>query len=229
MNKILSTSENERLRELQKLLGFKSQESFATVLGIKQGSLSDIYRSKDGVKVSSSIKRVLEKEYSINIDWLETGQGDMLKASDSNAISPIINYERHGVPYYNVDFICGFDLVHNDQTSNPDYYIDFKQYNQADYWINASGDSMRPIINAGDILAVRMLPEEGWCNNVLFGEIYAIVTDQNRTIKKIRKSKNGDEFIRLVPENLEEYDEQDIQKDSVRQVFQVLGCMKKLM
>lgn len=70
-------TENKRLTEIQKRLNFTSQEKFAKILGIKQGSLSDIYREKDGVGVSQAIKRILEKEYSINIEWLETGLGDM--------------------------------------------------------------------------------------------------------------------------------------------------------
>lgn len=48
-------------------------------MGIKQGSLSDIYREKKGIGVSDSIKMKLEKEFSINIDWLKTGEGEMIK------------------------------------------------------------------------------------------------------------------------------------------------------
>lgn len=72
-------SENERLKEVQKVLGFRSQKEFAEKLNIQQGSLSDIYRGKPGVGVSNSIKRILELEYSINIKWLETGKGEMKK------------------------------------------------------------------------------------------------------------------------------------------------------
>lgn len=73
-------NENERLKELQKALNFSSQKKFADALGIKQGSLSDVYRGKSGIGVSDSIKKVLEKEYSINIKWLESGTGEMLKS-----------------------------------------------------------------------------------------------------------------------------------------------------
>lgn len=72
-------TENQRLKEIQKQLSFGSQAEFAEFLGIKQGSLSDIYREKKGVGVSDSIKMKLEKEYSININWLETGKGEMIK------------------------------------------------------------------------------------------------------------------------------------------------------
>lgn len=75
-------TENQRLKEVQKTLGFSSQTKFADVLGIKQGSLSDIYREKNNIKVSDSIKMTLLKDYSININWLETGEGEMLKTPE---------------------------------------------------------------------------------------------------------------------------------------------------
>lgn len=72
-------TENQRLKIIQKKLSFNSQAEFAKALGIKQGSLSDIYREKKGVGVSDSIKMRLEKEYSINIDWIERGEGEIIK------------------------------------------------------------------------------------------------------------------------------------------------------
>lgn len=72
-------TENQRLKMIQKKLSFNSQADFAKALGIKQGSLSDIYREKKGVGVSDSIKMKLEKEYSINIGWIETGEGEIIK------------------------------------------------------------------------------------------------------------------------------------------------------
>jgi len=74
-------TENQRLKILQKDLGFKTQGAFADALGIKQGSLSDIYRGKDGIKVSNSIKFKLETLYNINIDWLENERGEKFKGS----------------------------------------------------------------------------------------------------------------------------------------------------
>ena len=73
-------SPNERLRILQKVLGYRSQQAFADALGIKQGSLSDIYRAKNGIGVSGQIKIALSK-HGVNIDWLDTGEGDMLTGS----------------------------------------------------------------------------------------------------------------------------------------------------
>ena len=44
---------------------------------------------------------------------------------------------------------------------NPNFYIDFEPFNEdSDYWVNISGDSMKPIISQGDIVALRKL--ENW-------------------------------------------------------------------
>lgn len=138
---------------------------------------------------------------------------------------PTINNEKKGVPYYDVDFIGGFDLVENDQTTIPAYYIDFPAYNNADEWINITGHSMSPLIEHGDMVAVREIKD--WEKYVLLGEIYAIVTDEYRTVKRIRKSNLGKDYYKFVPVN-SEYDEQDVPKSIIRNVFQVLGAAKKL-
>ena len=129
-----------------------------------------------------------------------------------------------GIPYYSVDFLAGFDLVLNDQTSRPDGYISFPHIRGAQYWVDISGKSMSPLIDPGDVIALKKV--EDWTVNILYGEVYALVTDQYRTVKRIRKS-DQEGWIRLVPEN-PAYDPQDIPASSVIAVFQVLGCAKKI-
>ena len=83
---------------------------------------------------------------------------------------------------------------------------------------------MSPLIDPGDVIALKKI--EDWQVNILYGEVYALVTEQYRTVKRIRKSEI-DGCIRLVPEN-PDYDPQDIPVTSVIAIFQVLGCAKKL-
>jgi SOS-response transcriptional repressor LexA len=134
------------------------------------------------------------------------------------------NQKGVGVPYFDVDFTMGFDLIENDQTINPEYHIDFPQYNSADCWVNATGKSMSPLIDHGDKIALKRVID--WTDNILYGEIYAIVTDDYRTIKKVRRSLKGDEYLRFIPENIADYDEQDVHKQTIQSVYRVLGCAK---
>lgn len=169
-----------------------------------------------------AINKALKSLPELDPVWVFTGEGEMLKP----VVSPAINYERKGSPYYDIDFIGGFDLVLNNQTINPEYYIDFEPYNKPGVmWCNITGHSMEPAINHGDIIAIKEVQD--WESYISFGEIYAIVTkNQMRTVKKIRKG-NTTERYRLVPINTVDYDEQEIEKDKISKVFEVLGCMKR--
>lgn len=67
-------TENQRLKMFREHKG-KTQRVFADICGLKQGSYADVERGK--VNVSGDIKIALNKEYSLNIGWLETGSGRM--------------------------------------------------------------------------------------------------------------------------------------------------------
>ena len=146
----------------------------------------------------------------------------MLK-SPSNL--PVKGYNS-GVPYYNVDFLGGFDLVINDQTVTPEYLIDFKEYNKATCWCNITGHSMEPEITSGDIIALREIPDFSF---LPYGEIYAIITTNGmRTVKRIGPASTPENYS-LIPTNKSpEYGIQEIPKNMIYKVYEVLGCMKKL-
>lgn len=139
---------------------------------------------------------------------------------------PKISYTK-GRPYYDVDFIGGFDLVLNDQTTTPQYNIDFHPYNKEGVlWCNITGHSMEPKISNGDIIAIREVQD--WMSFINYGEIYAIVTtNEMRTVKIVRKGMDENHY-RLIPINTEEYDEQQIKKTQIMRIFSVLGCVKKM-
>jgi len=152
------------------------------------------------------------------------GRGHSASTSPTEEDTYATNQKGIGVPYFDVDFTLGFDLIENDQTVNPEYHINFPQYNSADCWVNATGKSMSPLIDHGDKVAIRRVVD--WAENILYGETYAIITDDFRTIKKIRKSPKGDDYLRFVPENTAEFDDQDVHKQTIRGVYRVLGCAK---
>lgn len=145
--------------------------------------------------------------------------------TESNTFQkPSINEDRRGVPYYDVDFIGGYDLLINDQTVNPLYYIDFFPYNDADCWLNVTGKSMGPLIAHGDIVALKEV--QGWQEFLLEGEIYAIVTKNGfRTIKIIGPGPDSDHYM-LEPYN-KEYKPQPIPKKIITRIFRVKGALKK--
>lgn len=202
-----------------------TQQNVADIMGVKKENVSRAFNGNEKYLTLGFITRFNNAFGNIfNIDWIIKEQGDML-ISGNKVTVPQISYTK-GVPYYNVDFIGGFDIALNNQTINPEYLIDFQKYNEATCWCNVSGHSMEPEINNGDIIALKKIEDFSF---LPLGEVYAIVTTNGmRTIKRLGPSQNP-ECYTLVPTNKSpEYGIQELRKDMIRHIFQVLGCMKKL-
>lgn len=215
---------NERIQKVIDYAGLNAKD-FAIRIGVKTPQA--IYDLLSG-KTKSLSKNVYDKILScypeINDAWLLTGKGDILNYNNE-ASQPKISYTK-GVPYYNVDFIGGFDLILNDQTVNPEYLIDFKKYNDATCWCNVTGHSMEPEITHGDIIALKKIEDISF---LPFGEVYAIVTTNDmRTIKRIGPASDTN-YYSLIPTNKSpEYGIQELPRNMIRHIFHVLGCVKRL-
>lgn len=133
--------------------------------------------------------------------------------------------QPQGRPYYDVDFLGGFDVMVNDQTATPAYFIDFTPYNKDGVcWCNITGRSMEPKIEHGDIIALKEIEDR---RNIEYGDIYAIVTDYDlRTVKIVRRGTD-DEHLRLIPIN-KDFDEQEVEKASIIRMYKVVCNIKRL-
>ena len=206
----METSVKQRLISFMKYKGL-GQSRFEKASGLSNGYINSLRHSPSVSKLQSILGAFPE----LNKNWLLTGEGEMLNDDNNN-----IKYACAGVPYYNVDFTLGFDLVFNDQTTQPDYYVDFPPYNRCDAWINARGDSMSPTISSGDMVALQKIEDFRY---LISGEIYAVVTKNGlRTIKRVN---DMGESLKLIPDN-KEYEEQIISKEELLAVFYVKGNVK---
>lgn len=192
-----------------------SQRHFEIASGLSNGFVNNIVKTIGADK----LHKIALAFPDLNADWLLTGEGSMLKDEPQ----PVISYTS-GVPYYDVDFQLGFDELVPEYRQNPDFLIQMPGYDNATLWCNASGNSMKPEINNGDIVALKKIEDFSF---LPFGDVYAIVTTNGmRTIKRLgRSSQEG--CYRLIPTNKDEYDEQDIPINMLLHVYRVLGCMKR--
>ena len=179
-----------------------------------------------------AIVKVLTSYPNLSADWLLVGAGSMLK-DDLNGIQtadeanpstlPTTSMNPSvGTPYYDVDFIGGFDEVFNSQVNIPATNIVIRGFEKASLWCNVTGHSMEPKINHGDIIALRQCT----LNDIQYGEIYAVVLDTIRTIKILRRSPDPDK-LRFIPTNTNDYDEQEFDKSRIINVFEVIGSISK--
>ena len=200
-------------------------------IGASKGVLSRAINN--GTDIQAKWLSIIVENYpQYSTGWLLTGAGSMLKddlkgiqtADEANpstlpttSMNPSV-----GTPYYDVDFIGGFDEVFNSQVNIPATNIVIRGFEKASLWCNVTGYSMEPKINHGDIIALRQCT----LNDIQYGEIYAVVLDTIRTIKILRRSPDPSK-LRFIPINTEDYDEQEFDKSRIMNVFEVIGSISK--
>lgn len=197
----------------------------------ESGVTRGILQQNNGIS-EDNIARFLAYAPDVNIEWLLTSKGSMIKdgstdiqiSNDTTTSSMPTTSMNPGIgtPYYDVDFIGGFDEVFNSQVNIPATNIVIRGFEKASLWCNVTGHSMEPKINHGDIIALHQCT----LNDIQYGEIYAVVLDTIRTIKILRRSPNPDK-LRLIPINTNDYDEQEFDKSRIINVFEVIGSISK--
>lgn len=211
---------------IKRILKYLEAEGITTREFERKCGLSNGYFANvKGVSLAKWYEIIKPNAPRLNEKWVFFGDGNMYVDDYSAAKEEAaISYSK-GRPYFDIDFICGFDELFNSHTTTPAYLIDYPPYNKDGViWCNATGASMEPEINNGDVVVLQEVQD--WDSYMTFGETYAIATRNNlRTIKKVRKGSDNDHLL-LVPVN-KEYDEQEIPKNMILKVFRVLAAMKK--
>lgn len=192
-------------------------------IGASKGVLSRAISNNTDIQ-SKWIQLIVENYPHYSCEWLMTGREPMIRKENKELNIAKISYDPTiGVPYYDVDFAAGFNLLYNDQTIVPTYNIIFQPFEDAQFWCNVTGRSMEPKLNPGDIIALKEIPS---IDDILYGEIYAVVLKNMRTIKIIRKADDPD-MLRFIPININNFDEQVFPKNNIEKVFVVMGCISK--
>lgn len=201
-----------------------SANSFAGQIGVDPGNMRKMLAGKQ--TITDKTLRKISDTFQLSFEWLKYGEGEMfmnngISNAGSDVPTPEISY-TDGVPYYDVDFQLGFDEMEHPGAPNPEYLIRMPGYEKATLWCNASGHSMEPEINSGDILAMQRIEDFSF---LPFGDIYGFITTNGmRTIKRLGRS-DREGYYRLIPTN-KDYDAQDIPIKVIAVVYRVLGAMK---
>lgn len=188
--------------------------------------LSNGYFNSKGDKElkPSTIKKICDAKPELNYDWLCYGIGNPWRpAEDIEEENAKDALKKVGRPYFDIDFLGGFDLVNMNTAEYAEDYISMEPYNKDGYfWCNLTGESMYPLIKSGSKICLRHIPEG--VDGIIYGEVYAIVTkSEMRTVKWVSRA-DDEQNIRLIPENKDpKYgDYQDIAKDDILQLFKVV-------
>ncbi len=201
---------------------------FEKEIGLSNGYLNtQLKRKADlGEKV---FNKIIDNSLDLNPVWLITGNGEMfIDNSPKNRLLEInaLNGEGVVVPVYNVDAYAGDSLSFfgNAQYIEKYYRVPFAK--EGDISLSVIGNSMYPHIHSGDVVVIRQL--NNWKEWVSYGKFYVIVTEEQLLIKIIRKSrKNPDDYYNIYSVNSAEYDDFEMPKSDIIQIFLVIGIVGK--
>jgi hypothetical protein len=218
----------QRLITFLKHLGI-GQGKFEKNTGIGNGTVNNI---KDGIS-SPKLAKILERYPELNIEWLLTGEGEMLK-KESVYTNPIeSNTQKNRIPFYDdIITVGGFNDTVADlrPVMTPSEYIDTGDwFKEATAAIRHYGESMTEY-PPGCILALKELKER---HLVVWGRDYLIETNEYRVTKRVQRGQN-DEYIKARSTNTETYpdgqpihEHLDVAWKDINRIFLVLGYVVK--
>lgn len=207
-----------------------SKYQFYKESGITRGVLD----SESGISEENIAKFIAYAEY-IDVNWLLTGKGPMLKdGSDDIYIQPLSNnrktidakIEEQVVPLYSLTAEAGLkDLFDSGVPSQVLDTIKIPNLPRCDGAITITGDSMYPLLKSGDMVLYAITRPE----NIFYGEMYLLGIQLNDfeefiTVKYIHKSQNKDHII-LASQN-KHHDDKEIPLSSIRSIALVKASIR---
>lgn len=181
----------ERILQYLEFKGVKKSD-FYTSTGVSNGVLSQ----KNGMS-EDSIMRFLNYYTDINPEWLLTGNGSMIR-KDGTDPGPVTK----GIPLYDLTATASVVGIFADtKLQVPIDHINIPNLPKCDGAIHVTGDSMYPLLKAGDMVLYKHLNDK---RNIIWGEMYIMYIndhgDEFFFVKYVHKSDQAG-YVKLVSQN----------------------------
>lgn len=209
----MKTNDKKTIIERAKMgLGISSDSEFAAILNINKSTLSN-WKARNTIDYDV----LFSKCEKINMNWLLTGEGKMLK-DEIQLANPHVEenfklqtdrvVELQSVPLYELDATAGLVSLFNDSIRQvPINHLQIPDLPPCSGAVYVRGDSMYPLLKSGDIVCYKEVSKD--YKNILWGEMYLLsfIMDNESyiTIKYIQKPENKEaeknQFVCLVSHN----------------------------
>lgn len=221
-----------RLKEIRDFVGM-GQTAFEDYTGISRGYFSKF----KGSLGSDTILKIYSKIPDLNLEWLLTGEGEMLKRDAAGDVIPLSHPKTPDKLYpvsefnlYDIDVSAGLSrLFAGDGDRNRAFLgkISIPNMPKCDGAVKVIGDSMYPLLKSGDIIAYK---EVHSIESVQYGEIYILQiendSDISVVVKYVKKSAEGSDYLNLVSFN-KEHDPKDVRKGDITAMARVILCIRQ--
>lgn len=186
-----------------------TQREMADLLGISE----KMYSFYENGKYSGGEKKITK--------YLDILYGK----NENNQSFQIANNSNKLIPVYDVEINAGIvELLKESIKENIVGYLDLPEAQDADMVVTVRGDSMATLYNNGDRIAIKFVHDK---SQIFYGKPYVVITSELNALKYIRKHSNPDMVI-LRSENVELYDDFDIEKKAIIHLFKVLCVIKSV-
>lgn len=232
---------NDRLRKFLDSKGI-SVRQFEQMIGSSDGKIAKFMATNSSLK-SDTLSKIMEVFPQLSIEWLITGEGEMLKTADnSSSVPPTDDREKTerrpreeapimkpvvsgGIPLVPIDAVAGFNGWDESGISELDcarYDVPDFAAVHADFLIRVSGSSMYPKYSSGDILACRKIVEVTF---IQWGKIYVIDSQQGAMVKRLFPIEGDDEHVLCKSDN-PNYLPFELPKNEIRSLSIVVGAIR---
>ncbi len=190
-------------------IGTKTPQAIREILKGNTKSLSFDIQSK-----------IAQKMPDVNIAWLLTGEGEMLKDPRNEDV----NFEM--VPLVNIDSVGG--MASGNFLSSSEQFVErmvpFTEARPGDVAIYQTGDSMSPVIPPGSIMQIRRVDD--WREYFGYGGTFVLwLKDDRRLTKQIlRCDSDPINFVICHSFNANAGDE-ELPKSFIREVWKVIKVL----
>lgn len=212
----------ERIKYLIRQLNMRQIE-FSKKIDVDPSNLSKYLNRR--LPISDALLNRIVVNLGVSKTWLKDGT-DLPFAKNNNipAMTVIGPEALHlgspvqGTPVYDVDVTAG--MLTRDRMFANDLIVGSinlpDQISSDCRIVRVSGDSMSPVIQNGDYIAVRELNN---IQQIFWGQIYVVLLDDFRLVKYVRKHEDPSKLI-LRSEN-KAYDDMEVSRDEIREMMYV--------
>lgn len=222
----------DRLSEFQVFVSEKygGRNKFENYIGVSAGYITNMLK-KDGAVSSDVMIKLNEKFPELNLEWLITGKGEMIKHSDyihrldhPKAIEKTLADQE--VNLYDIYAAANLKTLFLNKDQNILGKISIPDMPKCDGAVYVTGDSMYPLLKSGDIVVYKEVRD---FQNVIYGEMYLVSfeldDDDYLAVKYINRSEEEGK-IKLVSYNTH-HEPKDIPVDSIRAMALVKLSIRK--
>ncbi len=208
------------------MLEFKGipKETFYSKIGMTSASFRGNARKTP--LNSTAIENILSEVPDINLRWLITGEGEMLKLgklTDRPTTAIQQTSTQLGVPLVSIEAAAGFgsrSFCINENDIQERYFV--PDFNGIDFMIRVKGSSMYPKYSSGDIIACRILHDSKF---IQWNKCHVVATKEQGILVKRLKKGTTENCLIAISDN-KEYDPFEIPTDEITGIGLIIGVIR---